>query len=105
MPRNGKSRTHTKKVIAIQAVKDLESTLLSNQDSTILNSATNLILRIGKRHGIRKGGYSGLSICRKCKTALIPGRNSKLRIRSKSLKISCLDCNAVRTLGPSFMRD
>lgn len=105
MPRNGRSRTHNKKAVAIQAMKDLESTMLANQDTSILNSATSLILRIGKRHGIRKSGYFGFSICRKCKKALIPGRNSRLRIRSKSLKISCLDCKAVRTLGPSFARD
>ena len=105
MPRNGRSRTHNKKAIAIKAMKDLESTMLANQDTTILNSATSLILRIGKRHGIRKSGYFGFSICRKCKKALIPGRNSRLRIRSKTLKISCLECKAVRTLGPSFARD
>ena len=105
MPRNGRSRTHNKKAIAIKAMKDLESTILANQDTTILNSATSLILRIGKRHGIRKSGYFGFSICRKCKKALIPGRNSRLRIRSKTLKISCSECKAVRTLGPSFARD
>jgi len=105
MPRNGRSRTHNKKAIAIKAMKDLESTMLANQDTTILNSATSLILRIGKRHGIRKSGYFGFSICRKCKKALIPGRNSRLRIRSKTLKISCSEYKAVRTLGPSFARD
>ncbi len=105
MPRNGRRRTHNKKAIAIQAMMDLESTMLGNQDTTILNSASSLILRIGKKHGIRKSGYLGLTICRKCKKALIPGRNSRLRIRSKSLKISCSECMSVRTLGPSFGRD
>ena len=80
MPRNGRRRTHNKKAIAIQAMMDLESTMLGNQDTTILNSASSLILRIGKKHGIRKSGYLGLTICRKCKKALIPGRLSLIHI-------------------------
>ena len=62
MPRNGRRRTHNKKAIAIQAMMDLESTMLGNQDTTILNSASSLILRIGKKHGIRTVSYTHLTL-------------------------------------------
>ena len=105
MPRNRSKRSRSRRAVATEAIKDLECIMLNNYDTDISNSAASLILRIGKKHGIRRSGYYGFSICRKCKKALIPGINYRLRIRSKSLKKTRLDCEEVRTLGPSFVRD
>ena len=104
MSSRGTKRSRAKKANAIEAIQTLESTILQNGDTTVSNSAADLILKIGKKHGIRRNRYVGFGICRKCKKSLIPGRNSRLRIRSKSLKLSCLECKSVRTLGPSFRR-
>ena len=45
-------------------------------------------------------------ICRSCKTLLIPGNTSRVRIRAGQRIITCLSCGEVRRLGggPKYQR-
>lgn len=73
-----------------------------NNEQNISDAAARLILRIGKKYGARMKNYNGIAICRSCNKAMVPGRNSIVRIRSKSVKYTCGRCGRTKTMGPSF---
>ena len=103
MPRRSRRKSHPRKKLASEAVNDLYEVLNENKDHDISNSAAKLILRIGKKHGTRVRNYNGITICRSCSIAMVPGRNSTVRIRSKVVKYTCGVCGRVKTIGPSFV--
>ncbi len=105
MSQRHRKRTISRKSLALEALIDLRATVIDQHDENMSNAAARSILRIGKKHGVRNRSYYGVSICRVCMEVLVPGRNSRVRIRAKSLKYTCLRCNAIRTRGPSFGGD
>lgn len=102
MPRRYRRKPHPRKALAVEALDDLHNVLNENREKEMTDAAAKLILRIGKKHGVRKRMYSGVAICRSCNIAMIPGGNSTVRIRSKSVKYSCGICGRIKTMGPSF---
>ena len=95
-------RPNPKKALASEAIQDLHHVLNESNVQSLSDASARLILRIGKKHGARMKNYSGIAICRSCKVAMVPGRNSTVRIRSKSIKYTCGICGRTKTMGPSF---
>ncbi|DAC09551.1 MAG TPA: hypothetical protein D7H80_01750 [Candidatus Poseidoniales archaeon] len=95
-------RPNPKKALATEAIQDLHHVLNESNEQSLSDASARLILRIGKKHGARMKNYSGIAICRSCKVAMVPGRNSTVRIRSKSIKYTCGICGRTKTMGPSF---
>ena len=95
-------RSNMKKELAAKAIEDLHHILNDSNEKILSDASARLILRIGKKHGARMKNYSGIAICRSCKLAMVPGRNSTVRIRSKSIKYTCGVCGRTKTMGPSF---
>ena len=95
-------RSNLKKALAIEAIDDLHHVMKKSNEQSLSDASARLILRIGKKHGARMKNYSGIAICRSCKLAMVPGRNSTVRIRSKSIKYTCGVCGRTKTMGPSF---
>ena len=95
-------RSNLKKALAIEAIDDLHHVMKKSNEQSLSDASARLILRISKKHGARMKNYSGIAICRSCKLAMVPGRNSTVRIRSKSIKYTCGVCGKTKTMGPSF---
>ena len=95
-------RSNLKKALAIEAIDDLHHVMKKSNEQSLSDASARLILRISKKHGARMKNYSGIAICRSCKLAMVPGRNSTVRIRSKSIKYTCEVCGRTKTMGPSF---
>ena len=95
-------RSDLKKALAIEAINDLHHVMKKSNEQSLSDASARLILRIGKKHGARMKNYSGIAICRSCKLAMVPGRNSTDRIRSKSIKYTCGVSGKSKTMGPSF---
>ena len=95
-------RSNLKKALATEAIEDLHHVMNESNEQSLSDASARLILRIGKKYGARMKNYSGVAICRSCNLAMIPGRNSTVRIRSKSIKYTCGVCNKTKTMGPSF---
>ena len=95
-------RSNLKKALATEAIENLHHVMNESTEQSLSDASARLILRIGKKHGARMKNYSGIAICRSCKLAMVPGRNSTVRIRSKSIKYTCGVCGKTKTMGPSF---
>ena len=95
-------RSNLKKALAIEAIDDLHHVMKKSNEQSLSDASARLILRIGKKYGARMKNYSGIAICRSCNLAMVPGRNSTVRIRSKSIKYTCGECGRTKTIGPSF---
>ena len=68
----------------------------------IADSAARQIIAIGKKHGVRPASEIKRKICRSCKKSLSPGVNSRVRISSKMLVITWLECGRMMRQGPDF---
>ena len=102
MPVRLRRRPNMKKELAAEAIEDLHHILNDSNEKILSDASARLILRIGKKHGARMKNYGGVAICRLCNIAMVPGRNSTVRIRSKSIKYTCGVCGRTKTMGPSF---
>ena len=101
MSGRSRRRSNQKKELAAEAIDDLHHVIHESNEQNISDASARLILRIGKKYGARMKNYSGIAICRSCNMALVPGRNSTVTIRSKSIKYSCGICGSSKTMGPS----
>ena len=102
MSGRSRRRSNLKKALAEEAIEDLHQVLNESNEQNLSDASARLILRIGKKYGARMKNYSGITICRSCNVAMIPGRNSIVRIRSKTIKYTCGICGRTKTMGPSF---
>ena len=89
---------------AESAIRHLSDALEGNLGGhvQIADSAARQIIAIGKKHGVRPASEIRRRICRSCKKSLSPGVNSRVRISSKILIITCLECGRTMRQGPSF---
>ena len=89
---------------AESAIKHLSHVLGDNLGghAQIADSAARQIIAIGKKHGVRPAPEIKRKICRSCKKSLSPGVNSRVRISSKMLVITCLECGRMMRQGPDF---
>jgi ribonuclease P protein subunit RPR2 len=57
------------------------------------NRYVDLARKIGMRYNVRIPGNYKRRFCRHCHTYLVPGDNSRVRIRDKKIIIFCKTCN------------
>jgi len=79
-----------------QIALDFLSSIFKNNNVSnqiILDSAARSILRIGRRHGVRPEANVSRKICRKCESALIPGRTTRIRISHGFILNTCNGCD------------
>ena len=102
--RRSRRRKSDRKKDAESAIRHLSDTLESNliRHVRIADSAARQIIAIGKKHGIRPASEIKRKICRSCKKSLSPGVNSRVRISSKKIIITCLECGRMMRQGPDF---
>ena len=100
--RRSRRRKSDRKKDAESAIRHLSDTLESNliRHVRIADSAARQIIAIGKKHGIRPASEIKRKICRSCKKSLSPGVNSRVRISSKKIIITCLECGRMMRQGP-----
>jgi len=102
--RRSRRRKSDRKKDAESAIRHLSDTMGSNlsEHVRIADSAARQIIAIGKKHGIRPASEIKRKICRSCKKSLSPGVNSRVRISSKKIIITCLECGRMMRQGPDF---
>ena len=102
--RRSRRRKSDRKKDAESAIRHLSDTMESNlsEHVRIADSAARQIIAIGKKHGIRPASEIKRKICRSCKKSLSPGVNSRVRISSKKIIITCLECGRMMRQGPDF---
>ena len=103
--RRSRRRKSDRKKDAESAIRHLSDTLESNlsRHVRIADSAARQIIAIGKKHGIRPASEIKRKICRSCKKSLSPGVNSRVRISSKKIIITCLECGRMMRQGPDLL--
>ncbi len=102
--RRSRRRKSDRKNEAESAIRHLSEALESNlwENVQVADSAARQIIAIGKKHGVRPSSKIKRKICRSCKKSLSPGVNSRFRISSKKLIITCLECGRMMRKGPDF---
>jgi RNase P subunit RPR2 len=102
--RRSRRRKSDRKNEAEAAIRNLSDALEGSigESIQIADSAARQILSIGKKHGVRPDSGIKRNICRTCKKSLSHGNNSRVRISSKRLIITCLECGRVARQGPDF---
>lgn len=91
----GRRNSASRKKAALDAMDYLEEILTENISSEIAPSAAAQLSAVGQRHKIPLSPNSKRLICRECKSPLIPGKTSRVRIREGILVTTCLDCGRV----------
>ena len=83
---------------AEEAVRQLSEILVEclQSNTEIANNAASQILSIGKKHGVRTDSSIKRAICRTCMQSLVPGKSSRVRIHSKTIKTTCLRCGRIK---------
>ena len=102
--RRSSRRKSDRKNEAEAAIRNLSDALEDSlgEHVEMADSAARQILAIGKKHGVRPASMIKRMICRSCKKSLSPGINSRVRISSKKLIMTCLVCGRVARQGPDF---
>tara|TARA_B100001094_G_C18084437_1_gene746982 strand:- start:204 stop:545 length:342 start_codon:yes stop_codon:yes gene_type:complete len=102
--RRSRKRTSDRRRDAEEAIRNLSSSLNNRHGgrTQVADNAARQILAIGKKHGVRPGSEIKRKICRSCKISLTPGINSRVRVSSKKLIITCLECGRMERHGPNF---
>jgi len=101
MPR--KYDIYIEKDIARQRIKilvDMASQLV-NINKDIARDCVRIALRISKKANVRISKEYKIMICKKCNALLIPGLNSKVRIRQNRIPhvtITCFECGYRRRI-------
>ncbi|MBI87660.1 MAG: hypothetical protein CMB67_01345 [Euryarchaeota archaeon] len=95
--RRASKRKSARRVGAKEAVSKLSETLVESLQSNteIANNAASQILSLGKKYGVRPNSAIRRIICRTCMQSLVPGKSSRVRIHSKTIKTTCLRCERV----------
>ena len=97
-------RNENRKDKANSSVVQLSNIINSPKEyrDRIRDVAARDLLKLGKKHGTRGNSETNSSICRMCKSILIPGLNVKIRIRDKSVISTCKRCANNKKRGPTF---
>ena len=92
--RRSRRRKPDRKDEAETAIRNLSEALEGSigERVDLANRAARQILAIGKKHGVRPASEIRRKICRSCKKSLSPGISSRVRISSKKLITTCLEC-------------
>ncbi|SDG30322.1 ribonuclease P protein subunit Rpp21 [Methanolobus vulcani] len=55
-----------------------------------------LARKIGMRHRVSIPSELKISFCKNCGSLLLPGNNSRVRLKDASIIITCLDCGNIK---------
>ncbi|DAC11951.1 MAG TPA: hypothetical protein D7H86_06715 [Candidatus Poseidoniales archaeon] len=99
MPRS-RSKKNRRKQRAHSHSAHLSGVLFdSSMPMAVRHNAARHLRKVSMRHRIPLAPSINHVICRNCKSALIPGKSSRIRIRSGIRCTTCLSCGHVRRFG------
>ncbi len=94
--RGGRRNAASRNAKANNAMQYLETVLLENiGDEDLSKQAAKQLSDMSKRHSISLNQGVNRLICRGCKTPLVSGHSSRVRIRNGVLITTCLNCSRV----------
>lgn len=106
--RNSRSKAKkNRKQNALQAQSHLTRILNDTKmPRNVRENATKHLIKTSSKNRLPLPRKSSLRICRKCKSLLFLGNNSRVRIRSGQRIITCLICQNIRRFGggPKYHR-
>jgi ribonuclease P protein subunit RPR2 len=85
-------------------VKDLASQRIETapQDLALANRYVEMATKLATRHRVRLSPTWKRLVCRRCKSLLLPGRTSRVRMRqnrSPHTTVTCLRCGTMKRYG------
>jgi RNase P subunit RPR2 len=95
---SGRKRTkdaHRRKNRSLQAISELSDIILTPETHShrVRDVAARDILRLSKRHGQNNQSISRFFVCKSCESVMRFGNDSRVRIRKKSVIITCERCD------------
>jgi RNase P subunit RPR2 len=95
---SGRKRTkdaHRRKNRSLQAISELSDIILTPETHShrVRDVAARDILRLSKRHGQNNQSISRIFVCKSCESVMRFGNDSRVRIRKKSVIITCERCD------------
>jgi hypothetical protein len=95
---SGRKRTkdaHRRKNRSLQAISELSDIILTPEAHShrVRDVAARDILRLSKRHGQNNQSISRIFVCKSCESVMRFGNDSRVRIRKKSVIITCERCD------------
>ena len=95
---SGRKRTkdaHRRKNRSLQAISELSDIILTPEAHShrVRDVAARDILRLSKKHGQNNQSISRIFVCKSCESVMRFGNDSRVRIRKKSVIITCERCD------------
>ena len=95
---SGRKRTkdaHRRKNRSLQAISELSDIILTPETHShrVRDVAARDILRLSKKHGQNNQSISRIFVCKSCESVMRFGNDSRVRIRKKSVIITCERCD------------
>jgi RNase P subunit RPR2 len=95
---SGRKRTkdaQRRKNRSLQAISELSDIILTPETHShrVRDVAARDILRLSKRHGQNNQSISRIFVCKSCESVMRFGNDSRVRIRKKSVIITCERCD------------
>jgi RNase P subunit RPR2 len=95
---SGRKRTkdaHRRKNRSLEAISELSDIILTPETHShrVRDVAARDILRLSKRHGQNNQSISRIFVCKSCESVMRFGNDSRVRIRKKSVIITCERCD------------
>ena len=95
---SGRKRTkdaHRRKNRSLQAISELSDIIFTPETHShrVRDVAARDILRLSKRHGQNNQSISRIFVCKSCESVMRFGNDSRVRIRKKSVIITCERCD------------
>ena len=95
---SGRKRTkdaHRRKNRSLEAISELSDIILTPETHShrVRDVAARDILRLSKKHGQNNQSISRIFVCKSCESVMRFGNDSRVRIRKKSVIITCERCD------------
>ena len=86
---------HRRKNRSLEAISELSDIILTPETHShrVRDVAARDILRLSKRHGQNNQSISRIFVCKSCESVMRFGNDSRVRIRKKSVIITCERCD------------
>lgn len=94
-PRRNKN---TEKKIAAERIERLfgSAYLVYDKDPLLSNRYIMLARKIAMKYRVKIPKQYRLNYCRKCLSFLLPGKNTRMRINSGKVTVTCMNCGHTR---------
>lgn len=92
------------KDLAQQRIEELMSLAIATapDDLPLANRYVEMASKLATRHRVRLPSKWKRLVCRRCKSLLVPGRTSRIRMqqeRQPHMTVTCLRCGAIKRYG------